>query len=48
MVRFQFHRPSLSSVFVNSDGNLMFEEGDNASTRRGLERLASGAPLNTK
>ena len=33
-----------TSLFVNSDGNVTFEEGDNASTERGLGRLASGAP----
>ena len=33
-----------TSLFVNSDGNLTFDTADNASTERGLARLASGAP----
>ena len=41
---FQFYGRPFTSLFVNSDGNLTFEERDNASTERGLERLASGAP----
>ena len=41
---FTFYGRSFTSMFVNSDGNLTFEEGDNASTERGLNRLASGAP----
>lgn len=41
---FTFYGRSFTSLFVNSDGNLTFEEGDNASTERGLNRLASGAP----
>ena len=41
---FQFYGRRFTSLFVNSDGNLTFEEGDNASTARGLDRLASGAP----
>ena len=41
---FQFYGRGFTSLFVNSDGNLTFEEGDNASTTRGLGRLASGAP----
>jgi len=41
---FAFYGRSFTSLFVNSDGNLTFETGDNASTTRGLERLTSGAP----
>ena len=41
---FEFYGRRFTSLFVNSDGNLTFEEGDNASTARGLNRLASGAP----
>ena len=43
-VPFEFYGRRFTSLFVNSDGNLTFEEGDNASTERGLQRLASGAP----
>ena len=41
---FEFYGRRFTSLFVNSDGNLTFEERDNASTTRGLERLATGAP----
>ena len=41
---FEFYGRRFTSLFVNSDGNLTFAEGDNASTERGLQRLASGAP----
>ena len=41
---FQFYGRAFTSLFVNSDGNLTFGEGDSASTTRGLDRLASGAP----
>jgi hypothetical protein len=41
---FDFYGRRFTSLFVNSDGNVTFEEGDNASTERGLARLASGAP----
>lgn len=41
---FQFYGRAVTSLFVNSDGNLTFGEGDNASTTRGLARLATGAP----
>jgi len=41
---FQFYGQAVTSLFVNSDGNLTFGEGDHASTTRGLDRLASGAP----
>ena len=33
-----------ASAFVNSDGNLTFEEGDDASTARGISRLLTGRP----
>jgi hypothetical protein len=41
---FQFYGRRLTSLFINSDGNLTFEEADNASTARSLHRVASGAP----
>lgn len=41
---FDLYGSRVTSMFINSDGNLTFGEGDNASTTRGLERLASGAP----
>jgi hypothetical protein len=41
---FTFYGRRFTSLFVNSDGNMTFDEGDNESTERGLERLASGAP----
>jgi len=41
---FEFYGRRFTSLFVNSDGNLTFEQADNASTARGLERLTSGAP----
>src|SRR5688572_27097331 len=41
---FDFYGQRFTSLFVNSDGNLTFEGPDNASTARGLQRLASGAP----
>ena len=31
-------------AFVNSDGNITFEEGDDASTLRGISRLLTGRP----
>ena len=33
---FKFYGRRFTSLFVNSDGNLTFDEGDNASTERGL------------
>lgn len=41
---FEFYGRRFTSLFVNSDGNLTFDQADNASTARGLERLSSGAP----
>ncbi|HEX8029318.1 MAG TPA: hypothetical protein VF491_12680 [Vicinamibacterales bacterium] len=41
---FDFYGKRFTSFFVNSDGNLTFEEADSASTERGAERLSSGAP----
>jgi hypothetical protein len=34
----------VTSLFVNSDGNITFERGDNESTERGIARLLSGPP----
>ncbi len=41
---FEFYGRRFTSLFVNSDGNLTFDARDNASTERGLERLATGPP----
>ena len=41
---FEFYGRRFASLFVNSDGNVTFDTADNASTERGLGRLASGAP----
>jgi hypothetical protein len=41
---FPFYGRSHTEVFVNSDGNLTFEEGDDASTERNLGRLVNGPP----
>ena len=41
---FNFYGRTFTSLFLNSDGNLTFEEADNASTERGITRLVSGAP----
>ncbi len=39
-----FYGKSETAGFVNSDGNITFEQGDNASTDRDISRLASGPP----
>jgi len=41
---FDFYGRTFTSLFLNSDGNLTFEEADRASTERGITRLVSGAP----
>ncbi len=41
---FDLYGRRVTSMFVNSDGNITFGEADNASTTRGLQRLAAGAP----
>jgi hypothetical protein len=41
---FEFYGRRFTSLFVNSDGNLTFEEADTESTERGLGRLVTGAP----
>ncbi len=39
-----FFGRAFSGLFINSDGNVTFVEGDNASTTRGLARLLAGPP----
>jgi hypothetical protein len=41
---FSFFGVSRDRVFVNSDGNLTFDEGDAASTDRSVSRLLTGPP----
>ncbi len=41
---FPFFGESYRELWVNSDGNLTFTEGDSASTDRSLGRIAAGAP----
>ncbi|HJU44778.1 MAG TPA: hypothetical protein VJ691_18265 [Vicinamibacterales bacterium] len=41
---FDFYGRRFTSLFINSDGNLTFEEADTASTARSIHRVASGAP----
>jgi len=41
---FPFFGGRYRSLFLNSDGNLTFVEGDSASTERSLERFLSGPP----
>jgi hypothetical protein len=41
---FPFLGQSYRRLFLNSDGNLSFVEGDSASTERSLERFLSGPP----
>lgn len=41
---FPFFGQSQQAAFVNSDGNVTFEEGDRASTERNVARLLTGPP----
>jgi hypothetical protein len=41
---FPFYSGTERTAFVNSDGNITFGEGDNASTDRNIARLVSGPP----
>lgn len=41
---FQYYGRQFTSLFINSDGNLTFEEADNASTARSIQRVKSGVP----
>ena len=41
---FAYYGTTHTGAFVNSDGNLTFEEGDGASTSRNVSRLLSGPP----
>jgi hypothetical protein len=41
---FPFYGTARTSAFVNSDGNITFGQGDNASTDRSLGRMLSGPP----
>jgi len=41
---FPYYGIGQTSLFVNSDGNITFGEGDSASTDRDLSRFMSGAP----
>jgi hypothetical protein len=41
---FPFYAGTGRSAFVNSDGNVTFGEGDNASTDRNIARLLTGPP----
>ncbi len=41
---FPFYAKSHGAVFINSDGNLTFEEEDKASTLRSIARLLNGPP----
>ena len=41
---FPFYAGTQSTAFVNSDGNITFGEGDNASTPRSVSRLLTGPP----
>jgi hypothetical protein len=42
--QFPFFGATYSSVFINSDGNLTFAEGDNATSERGITRFNGGPP----
>lgn len=41
---FPFYGRTQTAAFVNSDGNVTFEEGDPASTERNVSRLLTGPP----
>lgn len=41
---FPYYGRAHTGVFVNSDGNITFEEGDSASTLRNISRLLTGPP----
>jgi hypothetical protein len=41
---FQFYGRNQTQAFVNSDGNVTFEEEDRASTERNITRLLTGPP----
>ena len=41
---FPFYTGTQTAAFVNSDGNITFGEGDNASTPRSVSRLLTGPP----
>ena len=41
---FRFYGAARRTAFVNSDGNITFREGDNASTDRNVARLLTGPP----
>jgi len=41
---FSFYGKSQTAAFVNSDGNITFEEADHASTDRNVARLLTGPP----
>ena len=41
---FTFYNTAQSTAFINSDGNITFGEGDNASTTRAVGRILAGAP----
>jgi hypothetical protein len=42
--QFPYYTRSFTSLFVNSDGNLTFEQADSASTPRGFARMLGGPP----
>ena len=41
---FSFYGKTQTAVFVNSDGNITFEEADKSSTERNVARLLTGPP----